>query len=602
MFSVGRVIRILLIFLVVHIQLISGNDLRNNRVCKTSTNPFSTFFLSLQSVWRRIFSCKSKESAGYHYLKHPINSKSLSTSKEERDAHRLRGLLPAGQISLEVQIDNAMEQLRSKSNDLEKYIYLQTIQDGSEDLYFGVLGRNLKECMPLVYTPTVGQACIQWHQIYRHTPRGIYLSIDDIGHVEEALSNWPQQDVKVIVVTDGERILGLGDLGVNGMGIPVGKLALYTACGGIDPKVCLPVHIDVGTNNIPLRSHPAYMGLRSDRVRGEKYYDLLQEFIRSVQKRFGRTTLIQFEDFGNTNAFDILNRFRDQATCFNDDIQGTAAVALAGLISSEKLTNIPLSRHTILFYGAGEAGTGIADLIAKAISKELGSPVSEARKKIWMMDSKGLITSKRENLAHHKLAYAHESASECTTLEDCVEQIKPSVLIGVSAVPGSFTKSVVEKMSAMNEKPVIFALSNPTSKAECTSEDAYTWTSGRCIFASGSPMPSVTLTLPSGESRTLEPGQGNNAYIFPGLGLGIMAAEATAVDDEALLVAANALARQVGDEQLKKGNVYPELDSLKSVSAKIAEEVAEHFFSVGLSTSKKPGDLTSYIKSLMYEP
>jgi len=494
--------------------------------------------------------------------------------------------------------------VRAKDKDIDKYSLLQTYQDGSEALYYSMLMKHTRECMPLVYTPTVGQACTDWHKIYRHTPRGLYISLNDLGHVKEALENWPEKNVQCIVVTDGERILGLGDLGSNGMGIPVGKLALYTACGGIPPQTCLPVQLDTGTNNEALREHPAYFGLKQPRERGPDYDALIKEFMTSVQDVYGRSTLVQFEDFGNQNAFRILDEYQDKATCFNDDIQGTAAVALAGLIASEKMTSIPLSEHTVLFYGAGEAGAGIADLMAARIVEESKDALSlqEARSKIFMMDSKGLVTAQRpDKLAHHKVPYAH-TAEDCKTLEECVDKLKPSVLIGVAAVGQAFTKPILVKMKELNKVPVIFALSNPTSKAECTAEEAYQATDGKCVFASGSPFNDVTMTLPDGTSKTFRPGQGNNAYIFPGLGLGALAAKATKIDDSCLLVAANTLALEVDAESMDMGSLYPPLSRLRDVSVAIAVKVAQHLHAKGYAGCSAPADFEAHVRSIMYDP
>ena len=493
-------------------------------------------------------------------------------------------------------------QVRARSRDIDKYSLLQTYQDGSEALYYALLMRHTRECMPLVYTPTVGQACTEWHKIHRHTPRGLYLSLDDLGHVEEALRNWPARDVQCIVVTDGERILGLGDLGANGMGIPVGKLALYTACGGIPPHACLPVHLDTGTNNEKLREDPAYFGLRQERERGARYDALVQEFISSVHAVYGRSTLVQFEDFGNQNAFRLLDEYQDKATCFNDDIQGTAAVALAGLIAAEALTGVELKDHTVLFYGAGEAGAGIADLMAARIKAAGGGSLEAARSRIFMMDSKGLVTAQRgDGLAHHKRPYAH-AVADCASLEECVEALRPSVLIGVAAVGQAFTPGILAKMAAINARPVIFALSNPTSKAECTAEEAYVATDGKCVFASGSPFADVSLTLSSGQHKTFRPGQGNNAYIFPGLGLGALAAAATKIDESCLLVAAEALAEEVDEDSLALGSLYPPLSRLREVSAAIATKVAEHLHRNGHAGCEAPVDMSAHVRGLMYDP
>lgn len=536
---------------------------------------------------------------GLNVVLDPISYKGVSTPISERDELGIRGLVPAGHLPLEVNVERCIRQLRLRSTPLEKYMYLQSIQDVNEHLYYAILITHTAEVMPIVYTPTVGEACENFSYIYRGTVRGLYLSLEDAGSIRRILDNWPTSKVTTIVVTDGERILGLGDLGVNGMGIPIGKLALYTACAGIHPANVMPVHIDVGTNAENHLKDPYYLGLKRKRERGPAYDALVAEFFQAAQDKFGRKVLIQFEDFGNLNAFRLLHTFQDKACTFNDDIQGTASVALAGLIASNAITNKKLSDHTFLFSGAGEAGTGIAELIAYAISIESNVPIEEARKRIYLVDSKGLVTADRlSELQHHKIPFAHNS-KPCTTLMCAICEVKPSVLIGVSAVPKTFNEEVCKKMAELNERPIIFALSNPTSKAECTAQEAYEWTEGAAIFSSGSPFDPVTLK----DGRTFTPGQGNNAYIFPGIGLGVLAAGSTRITDHDMLVAAKTLAKQVTEKELTEGSLYPPLKAIRAVSAEIASAVASHAYETGVATNfPMPSDMLAHCKSLMYDP
>jgi malate dehydrogenase (oxaloacetate-decarboxylating)(NADP+) len=432
----------------------------------------------------------------------------------------------------------------------------------------------------------------------------MYFSLRDAGHIRQILNNWPTNEVETIVVTDGERILGLGDLGVNGMGIPIGKLALYTACAGIHPAYVLPVHLDVGTNNQNLLEDPYYLGLKQQRERGPAYDALVAEFFEACMHKFGSNVLIQFEDFGNLNAFRLLDHWKDKACCFNDDIQGTASVALAGLLASERITGKRLKDHTFLFSGAGEAGTGIADLIAYAIEQQSGNgcTLEEARNKIFMVDSRGLVTRSRfDQLQHHKKLYAHDVGSEAKDFSAAMEIVQPSVIIGVSAQSGAFDQKICEKMAVLNETPIIFALSNPTSKAECTAEQAYTWTNGTCLFSSGSPFDPVTLP----DGRTFVPGQGNNAYIFPGIGLGRLASRTTRITTHDMYVAAVALSRYVAAEQLEQGCLYPPLSDIRNVSCAIAVEVAKNARRTNLATEQMPTtdkEMLAYVKSLQYDP
>jgi malate dehydrogenase (oxaloacetate-decarboxylating)(NADP+) len=530
---------------------------------------------------------------GVDILHDPILNKGTAFTESERDALGLRGLLPSRIGTQDRQVTRVLENLARKTSDIEKYIFLVALQDRQENLFYRVVMDNLDQLMPIIYTPTVGQGCIEFGHIFRR-PRGLYISFKDRGRIREILRNWPYRDVRIIVVTDGERILGLGDLGANGMGIPVGKLSLYTACAGIHPAQCLPITLDCGTNNETLLSDPLYIGLPEKRLRGEAYDELVEEFVTGVQEVFPNTC-IQLEDFGNANAFRLLHKYRNRSCTFDDDIQGTAGVTLAGLYSALAITGNRLSDHKFLFLGAGEAGIGIGDLIVTGLMAE-GMTEASARRKCWFLDSKGLVVKSRTDLVHHKLPYAHDHAFIGDLLQ-AVETVRPTALIGVSGMPRTFTQPVVEAMARRNPNPIIFALSNPTSKSECTAEEAYAWTEGRAIFASGSPFPPVTY-----RGKTFVPGQGNNAYIFPGVGLGVIASEAERVTDEMFFVAAKTLAKLVTPEDYAKGRIYPGLDRIREVSAAIAVVVAEVAFRDGLTRMKRPDDLPAYVRAQMYDP
>jgi malate dehydrogenase (oxaloacetate-decarboxylating)(NADP+) len=530
---------------------------------------------------------------GVDLLHDPALNKGTGFSEKERDGLGLRGLLPARVFTQEGQMARVLENIRRKTSDIEKYIFLVSLQDRNETLFFRVVMEYIEEMMPLIYTPTVGQGCQEFGHIFRR-PHGMFISHRDRGRVRQLLRNWPYGDVRMIVVTDGERILGLGDLGANGMGIPVGKLSLYTACAGIHPTQCLPVTLDVGTNNEALLKDPLYIGLPERRLRGQAYDELVDEFVTGVQEVFPKAC-IQFEDFGNVNAFRLLHHYRDRACMFNDDIQGTASVSMAGVYSALRITGNKLSDQKFLFLGAGEAGIGIGDLIVIGLMKE-GMTEAEARRKCWFVDSKGLVVKSRTDLVEHKRPYAHDHAP-VTDFPAAVEVLKPTALIGVSGMPRTFTKQVVGAMARLNRRPILFALSNPTSKSECTAEEAYTWSEGRAIFASGSPFPPVTV-----EGKTFVPGQGNNAYIFPGVGLGAVASEATRVTDEMFFAAAKTLAGLVKEDDLAEGRIYPSLTRIREVSAAIATAVADVAFQRGLTTMGRPADLAAHVKAQMYEP
>jgi malate dehydrogenase (oxaloacetate-decarboxylating)(NADP+) len=522
----------------------------------------------------------------------PASNKGTAFTKEERNQYKLRGLLPPGVSDPSVQAQRALENMRRKYYDIERYIYLSALQSRNERLFYRLVLENIDEIMPLIYTPTVGEACKEFANIFRQ-PKGVYISAEDIGHVSEILGNWPEKDVRVIVVTDGERILGLGDLGANGMGIPIGKLALYVACAGIQPHQCLPIMLDVGTNNQELLNDSLYLGLKQPRLSGSQYDLLMEEFVHSVQTIYPKA-LTQFEDFLTPNAYRLLNKYRNKILCFNDDIQGTAGVALAGVYASTRISKIKFKDLRIMFLGKGSAATGIGDLISYAFENE-GFNQEQSRKKLWFVDSKGLVTKDRENLLPHIQPYAQDH-SKCNFIE-AIKLIKPHILIGATGFPGTFTKEVVELMAELNDRPAIFALSNPTSRAECTAEQAYDWSEGRAIFSSGSPFKEVVY-----KDNVLKPGQGNNAYIFPGIGLGAIISESSIIHEDMFLAASKTLANMVSEEDLSTATIYPPLNKIREVSLEIATSVVEIAIDNGLSSLNKNDDIKEKIESYMYQP
>jgi len=530
---------------------------------------------------------------GAALMQDPLLNKGTAFSAAERDALGLRGLLPPRVASQIDQQRRVLASVRREPTDLGKYLDLLSVLDRNESLYYQVIIDNLVELMPIIYTPTVGLACQRWGEIFRRS-RGLYLTAEDRGNIKTVMQNWPYTDVRMIVVTDGERILGLGDLGANGMGIPVGKLSLYTACAGLHPAQCLPVTLDVGTNNDSLLDNPHYIGRAVPRLRGPAYAELVEEFVMAVQELYPHAC-IQFEDFGNANAFRLLHKYRDRVCTFNDDIQGTAGVALAGLYSASRITGVKLTDMRFLFLGAGEAGIGIGDLIVEALKAE-GVSNADAHRQCWFMDTKGLVVQDRGDLVDHKVRFAHEHLP-VEDLLAAVEMLKPHAIIGVSGKSSAFTQSIIEAMARHNKRPIVLALSNPTSQAECTAEEAYSWSEGRALFASGSPFAPVTYG-----GRVHVPGQGNNAYIFPGVGLGVVATESTRVTDEMFFVAAKVLASCVSEEDLALGRIYPDLNRIREVSTAIAIAVADVAFERGLTNMQRPADLGAYVKSQMYVP
>jgi malate dehydrogenase (oxaloacetate-decarboxylating)(NADP+) len=530
---------------------------------------------------------------GLALLRDPQLNKSTAFTEAEREALGLLGLLPAGIDSEDTQLQRVHLQLAKKPNDLEKYIYLSQLQDTDETLFYRVLMSDPAQFLPLVYTPTVGEACLQFGHIIRR-PKGLYLSIKRKGRVREILRNWPKQDVRFIVVTSGERILGLGDLGANGMGIPIGKLALYTACAGIPPQYSLPILIDCGTNNDALLRDPLYLGLRQTRPAIAELDEFVEEFVTAVQEEFPNCC-IQFEDWAGVDAVRLLNRYRDKVCCFNDDMQGTAAVALAGLLGAMRIAGGKLSEQRFLFLGAGSAGIGIADMLAQVMASE-GLSLEEARARIWLFDVNGLLESARKDLLDFQKPYAHQHAPTRDFVE-AIEAIKPIAIIGVSTVAKAFNQRVIEAMARVNQRPIIFPYSNPTSHLECTAEEAYRWSEGRAIFASGSPFPPVRF-----RDRTFVPGQGNNVYIFPAIGLAVYATRAKRVTDEMFIAAARAVAEQVTPAELDVGLIYPPQSAILDTELHAAERVAEVIFARNLARVDRPADIGGFIRQQLYKP
>jgi malate dehydrogenase (oxaloacetate-decarboxylating)(NADP+) len=529
---------------------------------------------------------------GFEILRDKSLNRSITFGRKERDRLGLTGLLPHRVATERQMVERVMTTLERLPRDIDRYMLLSSLQERNERLFYQTVIDHIEQILPLIYTPTVGEACKAFSHIARE-PKGFFITPDDRGRIRRMLANWPGQDIRVIVVTDGQRILGLGDLGANGMGIPIGKLALYTACAGIDPEQCLPVTLDVGTNNDEFLDDVLYLGYPHRRLEGKAYFDLVDEFVAAVQSRYP-DALIQFEDFLTPNAYALLNKYKDRVLCFNDDIQGTAAVALAGVYSSTRVTGIPFKELRIMFLGAGSAATGIADLMTAAFVEEGWTP-DAARRHLWFVDLNGLVVKGRTDLMEHNLPYAHEHAQLGFT--DAIDAIRPHVLIGATGAPGTFTQAVIEGMNAINQRPVIFALSNPTSRAECTAEQAYAWSGGRAIFASGSPFAPVVYA-----GRTFRPAQGNNAYVFPGIGLGAVACRARTLPDELFLAAARALAAMVRQGDLDEGALYPPLTAIRKISLAIAVSVATKAYEMKLAREKRPASVRRSVERLMYRP
>jgi malate dehydrogenase (oxaloacetate-decarboxylating)(NADP+) len=530
---------------------------------------------------------------GIDILHDPVLNKATAYTEAERQALGLVGLVPDVTESEDLQLRRVLQQLGHKTIDLERYIYLASLLDNDETLFYRTLMSDPARFLPIVYDPTIGEACLKFGHIYRRA-RGMYLSITRKEHVKEVLRNWPVKDVRVICVTDGGRILGLGDLGANGMGIPIGKLQLYTACAGVPPNGLLPMYLDAGTNNQTYLNDPLYLGLRRPRPSTEELYAFVDEFVEAVQEVFP-LCCIHFEDWTGSDAVHLLARYRDKVCCYNDDIQGTGAVTLAGLIAALKVAGGNIRDQRILFLGAGSAAIGLAGLIASAAVQE-GLSLREAQARISMFDVNGLLEPSRKDLFDFQKPYAHPHAATGDFVA-AIESIKPTAIMGVSTVGNTFTRQVIEAMSRLNDRPIIFALSNPTEHAECTPEAAYKWSKGKALYAAGVQFPPVSYG-----GRTVLPGQANNFYIFPAVGMAIYATQPKRVTDEMFIEAAHALADQVTPAELEQGLLFPPQSNILETEIKVAARVARVVFDSNLARVARPADYEVFIRSHVYTP
>ena len=530
---------------------------------------------------------------GLELLDDPSLNKSTAFTEAEKQALGLVGLVPDVTETEDLQLHRVMLQLGKKDTDLDRYIYLINLLDNDETLFYRTIMSDPARFLPIVYDPTIGEACLKFGHIYRQT-RGMYLSITRRGKVKDILKNWPQTDVRFICVTDGGRILGLGDLGANGMGIPIGKLQLYTAAAGVPPQYLLPMYLDAGTNNEQYLNDPLYLGLRKTRPPTAELFSFVDEFVEAVQEVFPKCC-IHFEDWTGTDAVHLLQRYRDKYCVYNDDVQGTAGITLAGMINATKLKGTKLKDEKYLFLGAGSAAIGLADLLCSALVKQ-GMTLKDAQSRVYMFDINGLLESTRKDLVDFQRPYAHQHAPTKDFVA-AIESIKPTTIIGVSTIGGAFTQKVVESMSRINERPVILALSNPTEHAECTAEQAYTWSKGKAIYAAG-----VQFAPVHYNGQTFLPGQANNFYIFPAIGMAIFATQAKRVSDEMFIEAAQAVADQVPLELLKQGLVYPLQSNILEVEIQTAARVAKLVFDSGLARVGRPAEMVAFIGRHVYKP
>jgi len=530
---------------------------------------------------------------GAQLIQDPSLNKSTAFTEAERQSLGLIGLVPDVTETEDLQLRRVMTQLGHKNTDLDRYIYLVNLLDHDETLFYRTVMSDPARFLPIVYDPTIGEACLKFGHIYRQA-RGMYLSIARRGKVKEILKNWPQKDVRFICVTDGGRILGLGDLGANGMGIPIGKLQLYTACAGVPPQYLLPMYLDAGTNNEQYLNDPFYLGLRKTRPPTAELFSFVDEFVEAVQEVFPKCC-IHFEDWTGTDAMHLLQRYRDKYCVYNDDVQGTAGITLAGMINATKLKGTKLKDEKYLFLGAGSAGIGLADLLCSALVAD-GMKLKAAQSQVWMFDVNGLLQSTRTDLVDFQMPYAHEHAPTKDFVA-AVESIKPTTIVGVSTIGGAFTQKVVEAMSRINKRPVILALSNPTEHAECTAEQAYNWSLGKAIYAAGVPFAPV-----HSNGQTFLPGQANNFYIFPAVGMAIFATQAKRVTDEMFIEAGQAVADQVPSDLLKQGLLYPLQSNILETEIKTAARVAALVFDSNLARVDRPANMETFIRRHVYKP
>lgn len=531
--------------------------------------------------------------SGLNLLHDPVRNKGTAYGREERRQMGLEGLLPHAVETLDRQVERVLDHLDRVKDDLDQYSYLMDLEARNETVFYKAIMSDPKRFIPILYDPTVADACEAFGNLYRR-PRGMYISRHMKGRMAEVLRNWPEKDIRFVCVSTGGRILGLGDIGANGMGIPIGKLQLYTACAAVPPQVLLPVMLDIGTTNEHLRADPFYLGTREVPVSEAELDELTEEFVQAVNEVFPGCC-IHFEDWKGTDAIRMLERYKDKILCYNDDIQGTASVALAGIDAGLKQTGGKLANQRILFLGAGSAGLGISKLIAAEL-QTLGLSADEASKRIRLFDVNGLIEASRTNITEAQKLWAQNDKPSKNFLE-VIEHFKPTILIGVSTKAHAFNKEVIEAMSRLNERPIIFALSNPTHKAECTAEEAYTWSKGKALFAAGVQFDEVTY-----EGKTYRPGQANNFYIYPAIGLATYAARPTRLNDECFIVAAHATADQVGPSMQAKGMLFPSQDHILETEITTATRIAEYMFDAGLATVERPAEIRSWIESLLYTP
>jgi malate dehydrogenase (oxaloacetate-decarboxylating)(NADP+) len=526
-------------------------------------------------------------------LDDPARNKGTAFTKAERQEYGLNGLLPEEVEDIDRQVVRVLDHLKHILSDLDRYVYLIGLVDRNETLFYKVVMSDPGRFIPILYDPTVAEACLKFGHIYRR-PRGMYISLSHKGHVAELLRNWPVHDVRFICVSTGGRILGLGDLGANGMGIPIGKLQLYTACAGVPPKCLLPVLLDIGTTNTALLADPLYLGLRQEPPATEALDEFVEEFVQAVQKVFPGSC-IHFEDWKGTDAIRLLAKYAGRVLCYNDDIQGTAAVVLAGLTTALEILKQKFSDQRILFFGAGSAAIGIANLVVSALAQN-GITRAQATSRIWMCDIKGLIESSRKDLSPSQAVFAapHGASADLVSV---IKAMKPTMLIGVSTKGGAFNQQVVETMSKINHDPVIFALSNPTENAECTAEQAYTWSKGRALFAGGVQFSDVKVA-----GKTFHPGQANNFYIFPALGLAVYATKAKRITDEAFIAAAKGCAAQMTQADRDKGMLFPSQTDILKTEIATAASIATFFFDHNLASVARPANVAAWIEGLVYKP